>query len=455
MMYHNKTRVHFIIPLIIVGIVVGVLISGRDFDSDWLKFDFSENEGQGGMSWLPTFITFCTVLISIDAIHAIFKNGSGDLFDGGGIAENGLKYNALYYRKSTTRLDKNALLIAFVAYFIASNVISGIFGAIPAFNYQMLYSLVLFSSLYFSRNESLSIFVETAKLALFGMLGLSLLLAVFLPSIALQRDYGESLIGVDFRLWGLASHPNSLGPLALTLLMLEYFQPCHKIWMRKVSTVVALGAFIFAQSKTTWLAGVVIYFILDFYKLKNAGPAHGKYFSRVAALVLMFGLAFFYMSNGEGLSNFLIDDELSTLSGRDQIWLMAIDIWKTSPIVGYGPTLWDFDFRRSIGMPFAFHAHNQILQSLSSAGILGGLALGAYVLVLGIYCIRAANSTNGVSIALYVLILFRSVSESPLSVIGIMNGDFLMHLLVFRFALFNGVDTRNIQYKQTGSILVK
>ena len=123
------------------------------------------------------------------------------------------------------------------------------------------------------------------------------------------------------------------------------------------------------------------------------------------------------------------------LSGRDRIWVVALDAWQESPVFGYGPTIWGPEFRQSIGMNFAFSAHNQFLQSLSSAGALGIFGLLIYLVTLLTYALRFAKSTGGLSLSLGVFLLLRSLTETPLVTETIFNGDFLIHILVFSFLI--------------------
>src|SRR6185295_11888417 len=50
--------------------------------------------------------------------------------------------------------------------------------------------------------------------------------------------------------------------------------------------------------------------------------------------------------------------QLLTMTGRDRIWAVAIEEWQSNPVFGYGPGLWDPEYRASIGLLNATHAHN-------------------------------------------------------------------------------------------------
>ncbi len=110
---------------------------------------------------------------------------------------------------------------------------------------------------------------------------------------------------------------------------------------------------------------------------------------------------------------------------------MAYETFLENPLFGYGITAWDRAFRAKLNMPFAFHAHNQVMQSLSVGGLLGALGLVFYLTMLSYYSLRLARFTRGLAPALLALILVRSISEVPLDVTTLLAGDFVTHLCLF------------------------
>ncbi|MCY7370220.1 MAG: O-antigen ligase family protein [Polaromonas sp.] len=110
--------------------------------------------------------------------------------------------------------------------------------------------------------------------------------------------------------------------------------------------------------------------------------------------------------------------ELASLTGRDKIWAIAYDEWQRNPVFGYGPTLWNAEFRTSIAMPYATHGHNQFMDTLSRSGSVGAVSLVLYSLVLLALSIRYTRQSGGLSLALFLAIAMRSVSEVPLALFG-------------------------------------
>ena len=123
--------------------------------------------------------------------------------------------------------------------------------------------------------------------------------------------------------------------------------------------------------------------------------------------------------------------DISTLTGRSTVWLVALQVFGDSPIFGYGLQAWGPEHRAAIGLPFAFHAHNQLLQSLSVAGAVGGLSLLVYFAALIKAAWRAAPRTGGVSLGLLLFVAIRCVGEAPLELTGLFIGEFVTHFLLF------------------------
>ena len=91
-------------------------------------------------------------------------------------------------------------------------------------------------------------------------------------------------------------------------------------------------------------------------------------------------------------------------------------------------------------MPFAFSAHNQFLQSLSAAGIIGLIGLLLYLIVLGTHANQLAARSGGVTMALFVFMLLRCMTETPMDITGMFSGEFIVHLLLVQLLMCRQVD---------------
>lgn len=405
-------------PLIVLGIAAGSLLSGRNLTYASIDIESinAMGEGGGGGSVLR-LISFTLVGIGGAKIFGWMLDPKRFATTGGA-----------------------ALFMAFVAYFVATVVLNSAFGSYPAFIHNNYYLLAVASAIYLARAERLDTIVKLARTALLCFLVLSLLAAVAKPSLAVQPSYKGWIPGLSIRLWGLGSNPNSIGPLALLFLLLHYMQPYTRRWMQFAGVGAALLVLVLAQSKTAWVAGAAAASILFWHRY---GRRAGGSFSMGFLLLLI------VMMIGTTLAAFAIDPariwqriamtqagtDMQTLTGRAQIWAAALDAWRANPLFGYGPTAWGIEHRYQIGMPFAFSAHNQFLQTLSVSGLLGLVTLIAYLVLLGISSWKAMASTRGVSFAIFVLVGIRTLTEAPLSIGTLLNGDVLTHLLLFATAL--------------------
>ena len=419
------------VPMMATGVAVSSLLSGRD-----LKYAFSNIEGMampGGMSgtWLLRALTVSLMGLCIAGIVGnAFKRRSGETHAGQG------------------------LLASFLVFYLFNSILNSIFGTVPAFSHNSLYVALAFIAVFLARDEPIEDFIRAAKLTLVGLMLLSLLAAIVRPALAVQPDYKGWIPMLHFRLWGVGSNPNSIGPLALLLTLLEVMVPARRKSLRWLAFSSAFVVLLLAQSKTAWGAALVAASVLFWYRF--ARRADGKTsvglvlatiaILSTALLAVMFGLADHAVDR---LLNSRIGTDVYTLTGRLQIWSAALAAWRENPLFGYGPTAWGPLHRMNIGMPFAFSAHNQFMQSLSVAGTGGLLSLLVFMALLALYAWRAAGVTRGVSIALLLTVFVRCLTEAPMSVNTLFNGDTITLLVLFRVALLGAREPRRQPARST------
>jgi O-antigen ligase len=80
-------------------------------------------------------------------------------------------------------------------------------------------------------------------------------------------------------------------------------------------------------------------------------------------------------------------------------------------------------------MPNATHAHNQFMDTLSRSGTVGAAALVLYALVLLVLSIRYARASSGLTLALFVALTLRAISEVPLLLFGY-GPELIAHVLL-------------------------
>lgn len=330
----------------------------------------------------------------------------------------------------------HALFIALMCFVAGSLLLPMMLAQNPGFQHDGIPAVLVACAIYIARRESIDGFVTGAKWTLFLIMVGSLVAAVAVPALAVQHDYSAGWIpGLRFRLWGLAAHANALGALALYLLLLQLLRPSPRGWVNLMVWGVLLVTMLLSQSKTAWLSASLVGLVVLGYRWGRL-PNGGMRMSFV--VTLLFGMAalsltLMFIDTSRLFAKFMATDtgtNFTTLTGRTVIWAAAFDMWKDSPFFGYGLDAWAPLHRIALGLPFATHAHNQLMQSLSVGGLVSALTLLVYVSLLTAAAFRAAGRTRGVSLGLMLYILIRCVTEAPLDFSNLTGADMVAHLVL-------------------------
>lgn len=407
-----------VVPAMGLGIALSSLLSGRDLKYAYSNIEAMSFGGAQGGAGVLRVITIAMVAASAATVVSLLFRPSAN----------------------RERMPGKLLFIAFLAYYACNAILNAAFGTVPAFSHNTLYVPIAVAAVFMWRGEPVEPFVRAAKWMLMAFMAVSLIAAVAKPELAVQPGYKGWLPGLSFRLWGVGSNPNSIGPMALMMILLELMVPSSRMAMRLLAYAMGAAVLLLAQSKTAWVAAVAIVPILGWYRFGRAptgGMTIGFALSLIAGLLIL-GVTLALIDPGRVLDKLAasqIGSDVSTLTGRLQIWAAAIRAWQENPVFGYGPLAWGPEHRAAIGLPFAFSAHNQFLQSLSAAGTLGLISLLAYLGVMAVYSFRAADATRGIALALFVLVFLRCLTEVPFAAATLFNGDMLTQLLLFRIVL--------------------
>jgi len=412
MEFENRWRV-LMVPalyfLILVNNCLAPLLSGRDV----LSPDGLARPGAAG-KWFTRMIIVATLTICAARMVAAGFSHENRGMRGG------------------------VLLTGFGIYFLTAIVLTSALGTHPEFKHDQYYVPFLFAAVYASRAQDPELALGFAKVGLFGFLLASCLVSLVAPQLTIEPNYHSWIPGVNFRFWGLETHANSMGPLALVYLLIALHQPFERRWLQRLGLFLGVAVLLLAQSKTTWTAAMITVPLLLIVRNGAWGAAAFSLLSLggvigIALLVLpALGVSL------EALSETQQGYEASRFTGRDVIWSLALQEWMRNPLFGYGISMWDDAYRMRIGMDHAVSAHNQFLQTLSVAGTIGLLGLLVYLGTLARYAIRAARPSQGLSIALLILVLLRCVTETPLQLESFLSGAFVTHLLLFHLALAGG-----------------
>jgi O-antigen ligase len=403
-------------PAMIMLAAAEVLLSGRDVSQNYAELAGDLLVRHPVMPWVQRAVSLLLLLIAIERIAHHF------------IA-----------RKPVPSIS---LAVAYVLYWTASVAAPALFGAHPLIGHEYAYSLIIGLAALLVTTEEIADIVDAARNALFGLMLVSVLLIPVSPTMVIDVSYTQGLLPGVPRLGGLAPHPVALGMFAQTALLLLWARPLRWGWVNVLAWLLGLTVLFVAQSKAAWIAFVLCSLAMV---LVRHGPsawrrlgdpredAFGIIFCLGAIVTGAVLLSLLLLTDlGGRFSDFLETQQgaqLMSLTGRDKIWAIAISEWEASKFFGYGPGLFDDAFRQSIGMPNATNAHNQFMDTLARAGGVGAAFLVIYACVLLVLSVRYARRTAGLSLALFVALTVRSISEVPLNLFGY-GTEFFAHLLL-------------------------
>ncbi|MEY3759047.1 MAG: hypothetical protein RIR39_538, partial [Pseudomonadota bacterium] len=130
--------------------------------------------------------------------------------------------------------------------------------------------------------------------------------------------------------------------------------------------------------------------------------------------------------------------DITTATGRTLIWKNAIKGGFYNPLFGQGGGFWSIENIHRTGLTGAVHAHNLFLQAFSQSGMVGLLALLAFLWFLVCYSFRAAKVTRGGSVALMSVFLIRAMFEVPLQPNAILGAEFFASVALFFYVIDRG-----------------
>jgi exopolysaccharide production protein ExoQ len=341
------------------------------------------------------------------------------------------------------------LVIAFCFYCFTNVFTSALLAEHTSFSHDYFYMAIAGVAVLFASRRDGDVAVISARNALFCLLVFSALCILVKPELVLSRDYQGYIPGLRYRYAGLSNHANAFGPLVVVFLMCLWIQPFKRAWLTNFSWMLGAFSLLLAQSKTSWIAFILCFICLayfghrEFLKQRLFDFKRPNFLIGILLLLMLAAMALFILimfgSVGDKLNSYLVSragNDLVSMTGRNQIWDVAIQEWRKYPIFGYGLSIWNEDFRAQIGLPAAYHAHNQFFQSLASAGLVGVVGLITYAVILFRYTLKTAESSKGLSVALYVMIFARSISEVPLAM-NSFGPEQIVHLLLLMVIVAN------------------
>ena len=418
-MRRSHGYMHLVFYIILLMVALTNVLSGRDVTSTDLFF-----EEVAPLARQPLMVyaqPLASLLLLIVASERIIANWLK--------RENQASYFSL-------------LAIAYVLFWAGTVAAPAFLGAHPYFSHDYFYPLVIGMAAVLATKQESVIAIRATRNALLLFMIAGLLLIPVSPNLVIDFSYTQGLLPGVPRITGLASHAVTLGLLSQLCMLCLLTLPFKNVWSNRLAWSISFGMLFLAQSKSSWISFavcaiciVVVQGSATFWRRVGnpLRPEFGVIFIVLfmgtllsVAMILMFGEvnskldSFFDSAQGA---------QLVSLTGRDQIWAIAYEEWQRNPIFGYGTTLWDANFRMSIRMPNATTAHNQFMDSLSRSGTVGAVTLVFYALVLLVQSVRYARVSGGLTLALFVTLAMRSISEVPLLLFGY-STELIPHVLL-------------------------
>jgi O-antigen ligase len=408
---------HWVFPAMLSVVAITALLSGRD-----LSQTFNELAGTGGGIQHP-IIPWAQRLVSVILIAASAER-------------------IINHVGSHKSMPSPLLATAFIAYWLCSVAAPSFFGTHPQIAHEYLYPLIFGVAALLTTVPEREKILGASRNALFLFMLVGAALIPVMPSLVMDASYRQGLIPGLPRHGGLAPHPVAMGMFAVTGLLCLWCRPFASRWLNRAAWLLGLSVLFIAQSKTGWIAFLLC--AVSMLAVRHGpgawrrlgDPREGSFGIAVClsaiALALVLIWALLLADVGADVASFFDTAQgaqLVSMTGRDQIWAVALDEWRANPLFGYGPGLWSEEFRASINIPNATSAHNQFMDTLARSGAVGAAGLLLYALVLLVLSVRYARSTQGLSLALFLALALLSVSEVPLILFGY-GTELFAHLLL-------------------------
>lgn len=244
-----------------------------------------------------------------------------------------------------------------------------VFAAAWAFKLGLVIVLLHLCSAYISGPRDINSFLRVTFWAL----------AFLLVYWVIQGDGAHSFFDEDGRL----VRSNGLSATAGTLLMLSFtlYSPIRGLGSKRAAVVVGAMAFVImvvAGGKAGIVAGLISG-ILFFLLRKGFGSAAAF----LAGALVVGALVVSLSPLSRYLQNYVQEDQATTLTGRTELWEVALPaIWQR-PILGHGYVSSTFVSVQLNGVPWsAGHMHNGFLEALYNNGIVGLLLILAIHIVI-------------------------------------------------------------------------
>lgn len=272
--------------------------------------------------------------------------------------------------------------------------------------------------------------------------GISWVLYFVYPELGL---FAEPLMdgSEKLRMAGLA-HPNTLGQYSAVTFVLGvvlWVSYGKREWWRLVILAMALGGLIMSLSRGSMIgagAGLVFAYRATIFRRENAAPlmlAASVLLALIWGMVIQGGFTEKIEAGLTRLSKSGDIEELTTATGRSEIWAHALDLISQKPMTGYGATT-----SKVLMDEYSSYTHNLVLNVALSTGVLGGLA--TLLMCLG-RLVAVFRHPNAMMNAIVMMVLVNGLVENVIfeNLTGLNTMLWLVGLTWLQFDSLSGENT--------------
>lgn len=241
---------------------------------------------------------------------------------------------------------------------------------------------------------------------------------LFVPSIGVFME--PTTEGQFIPRMGGLSHPNTLGQtsgMTLMLGLILYRDSKSFSWFRTLVIVAALAALIGSLSRTSLLASICAIVVVFRMQIFQRRYMMGAIVCGIAGIILLMAASMFTdieskVASKLGLLSKSGDtSELTSATGRTDIWAKTIELIGERPALGYGAAT-----SKVLLQDYSMHTHNLILNVALSTGVFGGL-LAIWMCLERLLRMMVARHPIADALVVFILVngLFENVIFSNLA----------------------------------------
>lgn len=348
------------------------------------------------------------------------------------------------------KLDFSRVLLLFILVFlwVGNIALPSYVAAIDGFHLTYLMSLIVMVGIALNGHIDMQKLVFHTRNALLLFIVISFLSILIKPTTVLNFAYTNGYIPGLPRFYGLANHATVMASVSAFAIWLLIVSPFNSKQITRFFLFVSLLSLVLTQAKAVIFSFLVGLILIYAYKNKVEQSNNYSNGQEINPIILTSGLMALFSSaiavvilmffdiSGWIYKNISLETiyKITTLTGRDIIWEYAFAQYLKYPLFGYGIDFLDIEHRMSLNMPFATHAHNQLIDSAARAGSIGLIGYALLYAYLIIYALKLRKVTQGLSLALISYILIFSMTAVPLDLKTLTLESIPLYFLLFIIA---------------------